>query len=141
MDARDARIHELLRRHGWQAATAADPAGWSPANPSFGQCAVTALLLNEIAGLEIRRVEAIHPDGTRESHYFNLLDGAPLDPTAAQVPPGSRIPDATGAPRTRGFASTRAYLLSNPDTRARYQRLRAAADRAALAALLIPATA
>jgi hypothetical protein len=58
-----------------------------------------------------------------QSHYWNLLDdGRELDLTVEQFDDPVRPADVV----TR----EREYVLSFPDTRQRYERLRAAVDRA-----------
>lgn len=52
---------------------------WSSSNPSSGQCAVSALVLQDYCGGEIRRCVVA---GT--PHYFNRIDGQVVDSTAAQ---------------------------------------------------------
>jgi hypothetical protein len=44
---------ELALRAAWSRETSEDPDEWSPANPSRGQCAVTALVIRELLGGEI----------------------------------------------------------------------------------------
>lgn len=103
-------------RRSWTAATCNDEARWSPANPSYGQCAVSALILQDHFGGRIQRCES--PTG---SHYFNLLpDGTTLDATKEQFGPDFRA---------RGVEERdREYVLSFPATEKRYKHLRQAVD-------------
>ena len=58
----------LRFRDAWHADTSFAPADWSPDNPAFGQCAVTALIVQDLFGGELLR--ACIAGG---SHYWNLL--------------------------------------------------------------------
>jgi hypothetical protein len=85
---------------------------WSPAVASRGQCAVTALLIQELFGGELLR--AVVAD---ESHYWNRLpDQTELDLTRDQF---DRF-DISGSVVERD----RSYVLSFPDTAERYALLR-----------------
>ena len=63
-----------------------DVADWSPANPSRGQCGVTALTLHELLGGDLLEAEVLFPDGSRQGfHYWNRLPGGvDVDLTAEQ---------------------------------------------------------
>jgi deoxycytidylate deaminase len=106
----------------WSAATSSDT-GWAPENPALGQCAVTACLFMDFAGGEMLWAKAVLPDGSEVSHYWNLSDGGERDLTRSQFPVGTRIP----APQTKDYsphASLRDYVLSFPQTAARYALLK-----------------
>ncbi|MDO8466804.1 MAG: DUF1653 domain-containing protein [bacterium] len=99
--------------------TSADPGDGSEANPLWGHCAVVALLTQDLFGGELLRASL---DGTpfadMRSHYWNQLPGGmELDLTAPQF--GDNYPIGL-QPETR----TRSYVLSNPDTKARYELLK-----------------
>ena len=51
---------------------------WEPSDPSYGQCAVTAMLAYDLFGGDICRVR--NADGS--THYFNRIDGHIIDLTA-----------------------------------------------------------
>lgn len=71
---------------------------WSEDNPAFGQCAVTALLIQEIYGGELLRT---YVEGFG-SHYYNLLpDGTTVDLTSDQFPVHVTVPH--GEPRSRSY--------------------------------------
>ncbi|MCK9230036.1 MAG: HNH endonuclease [Syntrophales bacterium] len=53
---------------------------WNIKNPSYGQCAISAIALQEIIGGEIAKI--ILSEG--KSHYFNILDGNVYDLTSDQ---------------------------------------------------------
>ncbi len=90
-----------------ETSTAAD---WSPDDPAKGQCAVTALVVQDhLGGVLLRTVNE------DESHYWNRLpDGTELDLTRAQF----------GAWDPGGITERdREYVLSFPDTKRRYELL------------------
>lgn len=90
---------------------------WNENNPSLGQCAITALVVNDYFGGKIMR--CMSPTG---SHYYNLIDGKIIDLTAEQF--NAKSPDyETGEERTRE------YLLGNPDTNKRYTILSSGIDQ------------
>ncbi|UGT53975.1 YunG family protein [Nocardia asteroides] len=106
----------------WSADTSAS-ADWTDGNPSKGQCAVTACVVHDYLGGDIVNTIAASPDGRTVSHYFNLIDGRPVDLTAEQFPEHTLFSPPT--PKTKGFPTTREYCLSYEHTRQRYERLRA----------------
>jgi hypothetical protein len=109
----------------WSAETSSDPARWTPENPAYGQCAVTALIVRDLYKGAIVQAYVDLPNGDRVSHYFNHVLGAVVDLTASQFPEGTVIPE--GKPRTGDsgeFETTREYLLSNVDTFGRYLALK-----------------
>jgi hypothetical protein len=69
---------ERVIRDAWSAA-ACDPvdlAQWSPQNPARGQCAVTALVVQELVGGELLLADVCNSDGSRQGvHYWNRLTG------------------------------------------------------------------
>lgn len=101
---------DLALRLAWCAETSSDPT-WSAKNPALGQCAVTALVVQDRLGGDLLRTTV---DGV--SHYFNRLpDGTELDLTRDQFP--------EWAP-TEVEPRSREYVLSFPATAARYDLLR-----------------
>lgn len=99
--------------------TTQDQAGWTKENPLWGHCAVVALLAQDLFGGELLRASL---DGTPftsvRSHYWNRLpNGIEVDFTNPQF--GDNPPVGLQA-ETR----TREYLLSNPNTRSRYEILK-----------------
>lgn len=102
----------ILRR-AWSADTSADPENWTPERPSHGQCAVTALVVQDFLGGRLMKGEV---NGV--SHYWNKVGGGTaIDLTWDQFPPGSH--------RDFALSETREYVLSFPATAKRYQVLRA----------------
>jgi hypothetical protein len=105
----EAQLAPALRA-AWCAATSANPA-WTARNPALGQCAVTALIIQDQFGGDLMRGMV---DG--ESHYWNHIDGVDVDLTIAQFGPRAVIHDVVSRDRD--------YVLSFPETADRYQRLR-----------------
>jgi hypothetical protein len=99
-------------KQAWTAETSADPKHWSPENPAWGQCAVTALIIQDLFGGALLRCKV---NGI--SHYWNCLpSGEELDLTKDQF---RELQEATPPePRTREF------VLSFPDTVRRYELLK-----------------
>lgn len=102
----------------WSRVTSADPESWTDDNPASGQCAVTALVVQDYLGGELRRGEA-----GSISHYWNVLpSGDEVDLTRHQFDDGVEITNIE--PRTRE------YLFSHDETVRRYNDLaRAVRDR------------
>jgi hypothetical protein len=96
----------------WARETSADPIRWSTANPAWGQCAVSALVVQDHYGGQLLRGVV-----AGQSHYWNLLvDGHEVDLTLEQF---------DGTPRPAEIVTRdREYVLSFPDTRQRYERVR-----------------
>lgn len=84
---------------------------WNEKNPSLGQCAITALIVNDIYGGKIMRCMA-----STGSHYYNIVDDELVDLTVEQFL--GEIPQYE-----KGEERTREYLLSNEDTKNRYMLL------------------
>jgi len=114
---------ETAVNKAWMAETSSDPDNWTRENPAWGQCAVTAVAVNYYRGGKIIWSEALLPDGRKISHYFNILkNGSEVDFTRSQFPEGTVIPP--GVDKTKGFPTTKDYILSNEMTRKRYQILK-----------------
>ena len=84
---------------------------WNEENPSIGQCAITALIVNDFFGGKIMRCMA-----SSGSHYYNIIDDELVDLTVEQFL--GEIPQYEN-----GEERTREYLLSNKDTQNRYEKL------------------
>ncbi len=87
MDLKDLDLKELenLLRLAWCKETAAPgcQATWTEVNPSWGQCAATALIVQDIFHGDIVRC-VVEPYG---SHYYNILpDRLVVDFTREQFP-------------------------------------------------------
>ncbi len=96
----------------WSQETSHDPSGWSEHNSAWGQCAVSALIIQDLLGGEllVGKVNGVE-------HYWNeLSDGREVDLTKHQF---GHITSFEGPSRV-----SREFVLSFPDTRSRYERLR-----------------
>ena len=94
-----AELEDVIRA-SWSEQTCdpVDLATWSRANPASGQCAVTALVVQDLLGGELLIAEVDNADGSRQGvHYWNRLgEGVELDLTREQFTRGEVI----HAPRT-----------------------------------------
>lgn len=106
----------------WSNDTAHGSVIWSKKNIANGQCAVTALVVNDYFGGEIIWAEAILPNNEKISHYFNLINEEEIDLTRSQFPNGTIIPH--GKRKNKNFSTTRDFMLSNEDTLGRYKILK-----------------
>jgi hypothetical protein len=95
----------------WCRETSGDPDGWSPDNPAWGQCAVTALVIQDEMGGSLLRTTV---GGV--SHYLNDVGGERIDRTLVQF--AGAAYDDEPVPRERE------YVLSFPATASRYALLR-----------------
>lgn len=79
------------------------------AHPARGQCAVTALLVQEWFGGELLRAVVEMPDGSTESHYWNRITGmGEIDLTREQYPADYPIPRGEVVLRSRLLEGERA---------------------------------
>ena len=128
-------LMELLKAlyRSWDAETSADGANWTRECPPWGQCAVTALVVQDYMGGDFLRasLEAM-PDpkiAAMRSHYWNRLPGRvarEVDLTERQFHPALKAQIPGGKPLTgKGDPLTREYILSNVETARRYARLKA----------------
>jgi 8-oxo-dGTP pyrophosphatase MutT (NUDIX family) len=85
---------EPALRDGWGPDTCdpVDLADWRPDNPARGQCAVTALVVNDLLGGELILGEVFEDGVRRGCHYWNRLpDGSEVDLTRDQFRSGERV--------------------------------------------------
>lgn len=109
------RALDSALRASWEPKTSSKASTWKARNPAWGQCAVTALVVQDFCGGDLVRGIA---DG--ESHYWNRLpDGTEADLTRHQFGAGVTIRDVE--------PTSREYVLSSPATRRRYERLKSLA--------------
>jgi len=116
-------IKELLEK-SWRKETSADPENWTKENPAWGQCAITALVVQDFSGGELLRASFKDVKGFEfaGSHYWNRLpNGEEVDLTRCQFPKDIAIP--VGEPRTRQ------YMLSYPETQRRYDILKSEIEK------------
>lgn len=106
------KIYEILKE-SWSKETCVQScqSKWSSDNPSLGECAITALIVNDLIGGKIMRCMC-----NGESHYYNTIDDEVVDLTVEQFE--GITPDYKN-----GEERTREYLLSNEDTKKRYKQL------------------
>lgn len=126
----------------WQRETSADPDGWDEDNPAYGQCAVTALVVQDMMGGDIVWRDAVvdkpgdledyFEEDEHVSHYFNQIDGETVDLTQQQFPEATEYrqdEDAVDAKLEQDdgddFDTLRDYVLSYDPTRERYATLKA----------------
>lgn len=95
----------------WCAETSYWPEKWTEDNPALGQCAITALLVQDYLGglIVVGKVG-------RSRHYWNELHDHQLDLTFGQFPEGSKAVDL-------GYV-VREKLLRTESTRTRYLLLK-----------------
>ena len=86
---------------------------WSEDNPAIGQCAVTALIVQEKLGGDIMACKV-----GRSSHFVNVIDGAIVDLTLSQFGENAKYVDNSFQYRTAKS------LLRNKDVRERYEILK-----------------
>ena len=115
------QLEEALR-NSWCKATSSDGQNWTVKNPAWGHCAVTSLIFHDYFGGKIVWADATLPDGKKVSHYFNLIHRLEIDLTSEQFPEGTIIP--AGVDKTKGFPTTRDYVLSYQPTKERYELLK-----------------
>src|SRR2546427_1200536 len=74
-----ARLRQLLEK-AWSKETSFDPPSWSAKNPAWGQCAITALIIQDLYGGVLLQCEV-----RGISHYLNRLgSGKEVDLTRDQ---------------------------------------------------------
>lgn len=108
-------LYEILRKC-WSKDTAypSCQADWVPDDPTYGQCAVTAMLVCDLFGGTIHKIR-VDGGGT---HYFNKINGHYIDLTREQFDLYN-IPVANEPNET----VDRQYCGKNPDTNRRYKLL------------------
>ncbi|HTK04624.1 MAG TPA: hypothetical protein VL500_03505 [Candidatus Eisenbacteria bacterium] len=125
-------LSELFRK-AWSIDTASPgcQASWTPGNPAFGQCAVTALCLQDMCGGTIVRC-TVEGFG---SHYFNHLPNGEgysvYDLTRTQFPSGTVVPQGAPVERPYILESPRAIEFRTPQRYDLLKQALAAAIRAA----------
>ena len=90
---------EALIRSSWSEATCdpVDLPDWSPENPARGQCAVTALVVQDLLGGDLLFAEVRNADGSRQGvHYWNgFAGGIEVDLTREQFTRSEVIQEPT----------------------------------------------
>ena len=95
---------EAAIRASWSLDTADEDDGWTPDNPSRGQCDVTCLVVHDIFGGDVLAADVFR-DGERiEAHMWNRLPGGlELDLTREQFRNGEEIGEASVRARPARF--------------------------------------
>jgi hypothetical protein len=105
-------------RVSWSRDTSYEPDRWSAGNPAWGQCAVTALVVQDYLGGSLLRAT----DGAGITHFWGQIDGQTVDLTAEQFaapPVWIAVPEHVD----------RDSVLAWPDTRRRYDELKVCVAR------------
>src|SRR3954447_26928695 len=87
-------------------------------DPAWGNCAVTALLVQDLLGGELMQGCAIEPGQAGTAHYWNRVDGLDMDLTWRQFVQGTILTDTALADYNA--------LVENEWMRERYENLVAA---------------
>jgi hypothetical protein len=106
------KLEDAVRKL-WSAETSFPPAERRPEDPSRGQCAATALIVQDYVGGEIMQCDV---RGDHESHFYNRLpSGEILDLTNEQFSGDVVFENMRSGDREK--------ILSYPGTRVRYELL------------------
>lgn len=94
-------------RGAWSLDTADEDDGWTPENPSRGQCDITTLVVHDLLGGELLAAD-VFLDGERiEAHMWNRLpSGLEIDLTRDQFRSAEVIGDPTVRVRPESFDPT-----------------------------------
>ena len=94
-------------RGAWSLDTADEDDGWTPENPSRGQCDITTLVVHDLLGGEVLAADVFR-DGERvEAHMWNRLpSGIEIDLTRDQFRSGEVIGEPTVRERPASFDPT-----------------------------------
>lgn len=92
---------------------------WTADNPSYGQCCVTALVVQDLYGGDIYSCKV-----GNNSHFVNIINERIVDKTAEQFGGTNKIKYISGSFRKR----TRVSLLKNKDVKQRYKLLKVRLD-------------
>lgn len=84
---------------------------WSQDNPSWGMCAITALVINDYFGGDIYKIKT-----NDESHYFNVINGNIVDLTVQQFGHPIKYKNKVKVKRED--------MLKDQNTEKRYQKLK-----------------
>lgn len=110
-DADLLRTLPVVLQECWSRETSYDPEKWTSENPTHGQCAITALVVQDLLGGDLLRAKV-----NGAEHYWNRLpDSSELDLTRDQFgsAPTTTAPDGV----------SREYVLSFSNTVRRYRQL------------------
>jgi hypothetical protein len=118
-EARHVKLVQLQEalHHAWGPDTCADwqRYKWTPGNPAFGQCAVTALVVQDFIGGRIIK-DCDH------DHYWNILDdGTEVDLSREQFSESIKLQANQNKPRAYMLESARSIEARTPE---RYELLK-----------------
>jgi len=124
---------ERVVRASWSQETCdpVDLAQWSPENSARGQCAVTALVVQDLLGGALLLADVLNADGSRQGvHYWNRLgDGVEVDLTREQFAPTETVQAPTVVPRPDDLSAGRLFGQYQALSRAVRAGLRGASSR------------
>ena len=91
MSEKDAKLQLInALRKCWAKSTSFNPKKWTKNNPAYGQCAVTAVVVQDFFGGKLIRCSVYGEE--RVSHYYNgLPDDKRIDLTRGQFKEGTRF--------------------------------------------------
>ncbi len=114
---KEIQLTEAIKKF-WSAKSSFLTEEWSTKNPARGQCAVTALVVQDHLGGEIIKCDVV---GDSSSHFFNRLpSGEVIDLTKSQFKGDVMFESEKVADREK--------MLSYPGTQERYETLKAAVE-------------
>lgn len=98
-----AEIEQAIRE-SWSQDTADEDDGWTPDNPSRGQCDITSLVIHDLLGGELLAADVFLEGERIEGHMWNRLpSGIELDLTREQFQRGEVIGEPLARPRPAEF--------------------------------------
>jgi hypothetical protein len=97
---------EAAIRASWSLDTAEEGDGWTPDNPSRGQCDVTTLVVHDIFGGDLLAADVFREGVRVEAHMWNRLPGGlEVDLTRDQFRNGEVVGEPTIRTRPARFDS------------------------------------
>jgi hypothetical protein len=98
---------EAAIRASWSLDTAEEDDGWTPDNPSRGQCDVTTLVVHDIFGGDLLAADVFREGVRVEAHMWNRLPGGlEVDLTRDQFRNGEVVGEPTIRTRPARFDSS-----------------------------------
>jgi hypothetical protein len=98
---------EAAIRASWSFDTAEEDDGWTPDNPSRGQCDVTTLVVHDIFGGDLLAADVFREGVRVEAHMWNRLPGGlEVDLTRDQFRNGEVVGEPTIRTRPARFDSS-----------------------------------
>ena len=104
---------QAIIRSAWSAESCdpVDLKDWTAQNPARGQCAVTALVVQDVLGGELLLADVLNEDGSRQGvHYWNrLAGGLEIDLTREQFKPSEVVQTPRVVDRPDDLSPARLY--------------------------------